>query len=1310
MKRFYTLFLLSMVLGLLSSHIGYSQATFTAIAGTNNWRTAASWVKVGSSTSTWPGQIAGQTDNAIIPSGSIINLDNHVTNAVQSISVNGTGILNAATRNITVSGNLGGTGKFTVSTGTITINGNVDIATYEITGTQTTNIKGNYSVTTLTETGTGTFIFNGTADQYITAATTFKKLTINKTSGNTLLDADITVSGTLTLTSGLLFLGNRNLTLGSAAGTILGTPGATKMIITDGTGELRKVFTANGNYIFAVGDNTGTAEYSPCSIAFTGTGNDYIGVRVVNGHPLNDLSESDYLNRYWVITKGASWTGGTITPTGTFAAADIIGTAANVFKAYYDGTTWTKTAVLGASVSMAAYNLTSVFPYSFSCVDNGGPSVVSITPNTTVVGEGYIGTGTFSLSVLFSEPMNTSVAPVILFPTEALPSDISVSATAPTWSADKKTYTKYYKVVDNGGNTTNIDVNVTSTQDAVGNAQKVYPYSGNNVFSVDMTNPSVVSVTPSVTMINESHAGTGTFTITVLYDKIMKTDGTGNPTISFPSHTLGATLTFNSVSSGWSDNYTYVASYNVTDFDAVFNNISISVVGAKSAGGNTQNPSGTLNNKFSIDMVGVTISPLTISSNNSNSSSLAKPGDIITVNFTSTEALVPAPTVTIGGLPATVTNSGLNYTASLTSTAAIADGLVSFTVAYSDAGGNAGTVTQINITNGSSVTFDKAVPTNQNSVFASSITVFGGATVTISPILSVFDKIWFAPAGKTAENQFVAGATMTKAANGSAVSILAPANAGTYYLYVIDVAGNVSSATTSVLTVSNIPVISHTETLPLAYVEDNSGTQLTGSFEINDNLDVITSATINISSNYDNSGDKLQFTNTASISGTWIPASGTLSLTGTATKAQYVAAIRSISFMSTSQKPSSLQRTVSVTVNDGAEGNSNTITWTVNVTEVDDAPTFTSTAVTSVKGGMTYVYNIIGADVDDALSFANYSFVSVSPTTPAWLSLTNMAGNPVLTGTAPVLPGAQNYAVILRINDGRGQISEQTFTINVSAYITVNSSGSANYTKIQDAVTAAVDGDQIYVQNGTYFENVVLGSKSIELIGESKLSTIINGGGVSSALCIENSNGKTITVREFTLTNGAGKETIMSSYSPFCTTLNSKFGGGLFLLNTNATLNNMVITGNRAVKFGNIGGSGGGVYIAGSSCSPLLQNVDVTNNTAEGWRGGGVCIEAGATPTLQNVLIDGNSGGNYGGGLSVWKANPILNTVVIRNNTASGLMGRGGGIYLHLSNPSLTNVTDNLGNSATVKGADLYKYKSTPIITGGSIGVQGVDP
>src|SRR5690606_23440383 len=106
--------------------------------------------------------------------------------------------------------------------------------------------------------GTSTFTFNGTTPQTIggTAATTFNRLTINNTSGVN-ISQDQTVNSTLSLTGGRLNIGTKNLTMGSAAPAIAGTFSATRMIIADGGGEVRKNYAANGSYRFPVGDISG---------------------------------------------------------------------------------------------------------------------------------------------------------------------------------------------------------------------------------------------------------------------------------------------------------------------------------------------------------------------------------------------------------------------------------------------------------------------------------------------------------------------------------------------------------------------------------------------------------------------------------------------------------------------------------------------------------------------------------------------------------------------------------------------------------------------------------------------------------------------------------------------------------------------------------------------------------------------------------------------------------------------------------------------------------------------------------------------
>jgi len=54
---------------------------------------------------------------------------------------------------------------------------------------------------------------------------------------------------------------------------------------------------------------------------------------------------------------------------------------------------------------------------------------------------------------------------------------------------------------------------------------------------------------------------------------------------------------------------------------------------------------------------------------------------------------------------------------------------------------------------------------------------------------------------------------------------------------------------------------------------------------------------------------------------------------------------------------------------------------------------------------------------------------------------------------------------------------------------------------IQEGIDNATAGDTVYVYNGTYFENVIV-NKSIDLIGEDRNTTIIDGGGIGDVVYI----------------------------------------------------------------------------------------------------------------------------------------------------------------------------------------------------------------
>ena len=126
-------------------------------------------------------------------------------------------------------------------------------------------------------------------------------------------------------------------------------------------------------------------------------------------------------------------------------------------------------------------------------------------------------------------------------------------------------------------------------------------------------------------------------------------------------------------------------------------------------------------------------------------------------------------------------------------------------------------------------------------------------------------------------------------------------------------------------------------------------------------------------------------------------------------------------------------------------------TFTITVTNVNDAPVFTSIAVTASTESAAYAYAIIANDPDlgDTLNIT-------APTLPAWLSLVdNGNGTATLTGT-PTNAEVGNHNVTLRVGDGTAS-ADQVFVVVVA-----NINDAPIFTSV--AVTAATE-DVLYTYN-----------------------------------------------------------------------------------------------------------------------------------------------------------------------------------------------------------------------------------------------------
>ncbi len=191
-----------------------------------------------------------------------------------------------------------------------------------------------------------------------------------------------------------------------------------------------------------------------------------------------------------------------------------------------------------------------------------------------------------------------------------------------------------------------------------------------------------------------------------------------------------------------------------------------------------------------------------------------------------------------------------------------------------------------------------------------------------------------------------------------------------------DAWSNAGTASITVTATNEAPVISNVGGT-LAYTENDAAKVIDSSITISDADDTnINSATVKITGNYANGQDVLSFTNQNGITGSWDASTGTLTLSGSATKAQYEAALESIKYNNTSDDPSTQTRTVSFSVHDG-DAWSSTDTASITVAAANDAPVMVDAtpSLTTINEDQTTnsgqtVASILGTSVTDADSGA----------------------------------------------------------------------------------------------------------------------------------------------------------------------------------------------------------------------------------------------------------------------------------------------------------------------------------------------------
>lgn len=223
-----------------------------------------------------------------------------------------------------------------------------------------------------------------------------------------------------------------------------------------------------------------------------------------------------------------------------------------------------------------------------------------------------------------------------------------------------------------------------------------------------------------------------------------------------------------------------------------------------------------------------------------------------------------------------------------------------------------------------------------------------------------------------------------------------------------------------------------------------------------------------------------------------------------------------------------------------------------------------------------------------------------------------------------------------------------TFTRAIGVVLTLLCTVTANadtlivpddHWRIQDAIAAASDGDEVLVRAGSYYDSLDFLGKAITVRSESgpEVTRIRATGYNDSVVKFRNGEGRDSILDGFEVREGTGNCDLF-----FC------YGGGVFCNETDPTIRNCIIADN-AVTF-----DGGGIYVRNGGLR--LENTVVRNNRAEWYNGGGIYARDSALEVV-DCRFEGNYGG--GGGIYLQGASLVVSgTDFIANQTA----GEGGGI------------------------------------------------
>lgn len=429
----------------------------------------------------------------------------------------------------------------------------------------------------------------------------------------------------------------------------------------------------------------------------------------------------------------------------------------------------------------------------------------------------------------------------------------------------------------------------------------------------------------------------------------------------------------------------------------------------------------------------------------------------------------------------------------------------------------------------------------------------------------------------------------------------------------------------------------------------------------------IASATVRITNNYSNGNDYLELVSNpatmGNIIGTWDAANGTLTLTSAgnqASLAQFQAALRAVTFTNLSESPTLGARTVQFRVNDGSL-DSASVTRTINISGVDDAPVINAPTSTQVLEDVATVINQISISDPDSVNI--YMTLSVTSGT---LAATSGAGVVVSGNSSAMnLNGTIASVNAFIANNRLTYTTAANATADATLTVVVDTGSVGTDTKtitlavtpVNDAPVVTVPGSLTVTEDvstsltGISFSDVDAGSGSVTVTFSVPSGTLsaISGSGVTVA----DSGTATLTL------SGT-----LSNINAFIAASNLNFQTALD--NTNSVLLTVSINDN--------GNTGGGAL---TDTKTVTINVTAVNDAP-------VNSVPVAQSTPQDVVLAFNTAN--GNAISINDVDAGSSLMIVTLNTVNGTMSltASSGVTLVIGNGVNNSVIRLQGSQANI--------------------------